>query len=57
MVRLRRRARDTRDDRRLAGDQTWNGSHRDPYRWAHVDIWDEDIIEGVASDLEPDPRR
>jgi hypothetical protein len=56
IVRLRRRARDTRDDRRLASDQTWNGSHRDPYRPVHVDVWDEDIIEGVAYDLEPDPR-
>jgi hypothetical protein len=52
IVRLRR-ARNARDDHRLAGDQTWSGTYRDPYRPAHVDIWDEDIIEGVAYDLEP----
>jgi hypothetical protein len=58
IVRLRRRSRDTRDDdRRLAGDQAWNGSRGDPYRAPGVDIWDEDIIEGVAYDLEPDRRR
>ena len=57
ITRLRRRARNARDDRRLADDQTWNGSDLDPYRAAGVDIWDEDIIEGVAYDLEPDPRR
>ena len=51
------RAKYARDERRLRGDQTWNGGHRDPYRAAGGDIWDEDIIEGVAYDLEPDPRR
>ena len=38
----------------LDGDQAWNGRHRDRSPPAHADRWDEDIIDGVAYDLEPD---
>jgi hypothetical protein len=54
IVRLRR-ARNTPNNRRRAGDQTRNGSHS--YRPAHVDLRDEDIIDGVAYDLESNPWR
>jgi hypothetical protein len=52
-----RRARNARDDRLLAGDQAWSGDgNHNSYRAAHIDPRDEDIIDGVAYDLEPDPR-
>jgi hypothetical protein len=48
------RARSERDEREFASDQVWQLSRRDPYRTAHVDLQDEDIIEGVAYDVEPE---
>jgi hypothetical protein len=49
-----RRARSRRDERWLADDRSWNSRHREPYGAAPVEVWDEDVIEDVAYDVEPE---
>lgn len=55
IVRLRR-ARNTHDESELAAEMARNRTHPDAYHVRHVGLRHEDVIEGVAYDVDHDAR-